>query len=1002
MSGAATFSTSGSVGQGPRDRPPLIGAAPVRYATARPSEPAPPMPGALIFHEVDPGTGYWVATTDDPVRLQGGSGREPGRRCPSGPSTTANTWSRASPTSRPGTARPCRRRCLPGPVEDGPLPDGGRVLGLRPVDRAPTCSGRTRRPPTDRRRRPVRPVPPSLLRLQRTGPTSSMMALAMGCAVVAVNVRALGVPAGPTTSSSRSSSPTATTSSRRSRPSPGSGPPRRHGRALLPGNRPAVRRLDQPAVAGRDRSAVGHRRHRPGHLSPAGSFNVGFAGSWAEDVGKKAEAYGRGLGKSGVDAGDTTCADNQLFRGRTSTSPPRPAPSATTAEDGRPTQRVVVVDKIDVPVFLTGSFQDEQTGGRFLLLFEPLHRIPGHALHRHERCPPTAARRSTSPKWKTFLDLYVAGKLTDIPTPVRLFAPVIMDRIFQGRHRPPLPPRLALDRAGRAAYGQSPDQRPVRVGRRHHPTRGRRFRRSSPHHRVPPGTRPETSTWARRDHEHHRPTAASRAPVPTRRPASRSIRPLAERTTFTGDSGDIFHALPTTTGSRNPTVQPRCSCRRRSTKIRSSRVRPAGPVDPVLDQRRPGGDAVGGPPDGKRPSSRPGAARRAPQRWPRVDQPAAPALLLKSDAEPLEANTWTEARADCSLFAHIVRAGSRIRPRCTPRRRPSPLELRDRRATRRRHDRRRPLRRAPLTPGDAAVARAVDRHAVPAAPPAVPGAADSRVGPSSPTRTPRPTTDERGGRRRGPVAGRPGAGRVAVPTSTCATNWPCVWNGTCRQPPGLSSADHQVLVHLSGDRRGSGPACRAVPHPALAAEPPVAPADPDGRRGLVERLECHEGTVGGRSWPPDPAGRSAIVSAAPGHVRDLRDLLIEPPSSDGFRSWETWLDGCSTPCPKSPPAPPGPARGTGRAERSNRSDSSTFGPNGHGRQYGLRVSPRRAARTRWPVTEAINSKSLSTCRTLRSVSSAVAAISRSGTEGALWCLARTAPAGVRCGLRSSA
>ena len=35
--------------------------------------------------------------------------------------------------------------------------------------------------------------------------------------------------------------------------------------------------------------------------------------------------------------------------------------------------------------------------------------------------------------------------------------------------------------------------------------------------------------------------------------------------------------------------------------------------------------------------------------------------LLKSDAEPLEANTWTEARVEVFPFAHIVRAGSRIR-----------------------------------------------------------------------------------------------------------------------------------------------------------------------------------------------------------------------------------------------------------------------------------------------------------------------------------------------------
>ena len=98
---------------------------------------------------------------------------------------------------------------------------------------------------------------------------------------------------------------------------------------------------------------------------------------------------------------------------------------------------------------------------------------------------------------------------------------------------------------------------------------------------------------------------------------------------------------------------------------------------------------------------------------------------------------------------------------------------------------------------------------------------------------------------------------------------------------GLSSADYQVLVHLSetdGDRARPVELCRTLRWQQSRLSHQLTRME---RRGLVERLECHEDGRGS-IVALTPAGRSAIESAAPGHVRDLRDLLIEPLGRDGF------------------------------------------------------------------------------------------------------------------------
>ncbi|MHB1139812.1 MAG: CocE/NonD family hydrolase, partial [Microthrixaceae bacterium] len=114
-----------------------------------------------------------------------------------------------------------------------------------------------------------------------------------------------------------------------------------------------------------------------GVLAPGGVFNEGFALTWADEVLSAAEPYGQGWEQDVVDAGDETCAQNQLLRGQNVDAVEKaqqyPFYDPEVADPLNPS---LFAEDIEVPVFLTGSFQDEQTGGRFPLLFDEFTNAP--------------------------------------------------------------------------------------------------------------------------------------------------------------------------------------------------------------------------------------------------------------------------------------------------------------------------------------------------------------------------------------------------------------------------------------------------------------------------------------------------------------------------------------------------------------------------------------------------------------------------------------------------
>jgi hypothetical protein len=171
-----------------------------------------------------------------------------------------------------------------------------------------------------------------------------------------------------------------------------------------------------------------------GTLDPGGIFNNGFALSWAQDRQHDAEAApasGQSWAGRRINAGDATCADNQRLRGQ--------APNVLQMiEDNKywtdrvaaPLAPELFVHKINVPVFLAGAWQDEQTGAYFANLFDDFTGTD----HAYFTATNGSHTDPLSPwifeRWYEFLSIYVAHKVPSLPPAAPLILSVIGSSVF--------------------------------------------------------------------------------------------------------------------------------------------------------------------------------------------------------------------------------------------------------------------------------------------------------------------------------------------------------------------------------------------------------------------------------------------------------------------------------------------------------------------------------------------------------------------------------------------
>ena len=156
---------------------------------------------------------------------------------------------------------------------------------------------------------------------------------------------------------------------------------------------------------------------------PGGIRNSGFARAWITERMEEARPAPRGgqpYARALVRAGDRHCRANQRLRLQT-----QDALEIIERNEFRTPSIFAYrspgawMSRIEVPTFLVGQFQDEQTGGHFAESLQQLERNPKvwitlqNGVHVDSLGPDTVTR------WIEFLELYVAGEIPSIPDAIR-------------------------------------------------------------------------------------------------------------------------------------------------------------------------------------------------------------------------------------------------------------------------------------------------------------------------------------------------------------------------------------------------------------------------------------------------------------------------------------------------------------------------------------------------------------------------------------------------------
>jgi hypothetical protein len=198
--------------------------------------------------------------------------------------------------------------------------------------------------------------------------------------------------------------------------------------------------------------------------APGGIFNDGFAVEWITGVLNAADPYGQGWEQGRVDAGDTICEENQLLHGQKRNLVDEARKNAYYTDDiAGPLNPTAFVGEIDVPVFLAGGWQDEQTGPFFFTLLDQFKSAPLARFTTYNGVHADALAPHALVEWKTFLDMYVAREMIGINENVRTLAPILFQNVFKASLQIP-PDRFthyATYEEAKAAYEAEPPLRAI-------------------------------------------------------------------------------------------------------------------------------------------------------------------------------------------------------------------------------------------------------------------------------------------------------------------------------------------------------------------------------------------------------------------------------------------------------------------------------------------------------------------------------------------------------------
>jgi uncharacterized protein len=405
-------------------------------------------------------------------------------------------------------------------------------------------------------------------------------------------------------------------------------------------------------------------------LYPGGILNTGFAVNWAKDRVQQAKPYGQAWSKQRADAGDATCAANQGLRLQNpdllQLIDERPYYDPEVSDLNNPT---TFVGKIDVPVFLAGAWQDEQTGGHFPAFLDDFTSSPRldatmvNGLHTE-----SLASLAIFARYVEFLDLFVAKKAPDL-SGAAIVAPILAGSVtgVQGLQLPPSRFQGMTYEQALAAYEAAP---PVRILFEEGAADGQvpgsplpRYEASFPSWPIPSAA---TTSWYLGADGALQPSTQTETPGAAGTVTSYTSEPTAVPPTFySGDPSAIWQAdvtwdwRPLPDGTAATWITPPLAA--------DTVVVGPGSMDVWLRSSAPDTDlevtVSEVRPDGQEVYVQSGWLRASHRT---LDQTKSTELRpvhthLEADASPLPAGELTPVRVELFPFAHAFRAGSRLR-----------------------------------------------------------------------------------------------------------------------------------------------------------------------------------------------------------------------------------------------------------------------------------------------------------------------------------------------------
>ncbi|MCA9635992.1 MAG: CocE/NonD family hydrolase, partial [Myxococcales bacterium] len=379
---------------------------------------------------------------------------------------------------------------------------------------------------------------------------------------------------------------------------------------------------------------------------------------------EEAAPYGQGWTRDQADGGDVRCADNQQLRLQNpDLLADIEANAFWTDEIAADLAPRLFVDRITVPTFVAGAWQDEQTGGQFTGLWEgafesaPITRYTGYnGVHADGYTPDILI------EWHNFLSFYVRGEIPEIPPLVRTLAPLLFESYFGAALEIP-PDRFLMSGSFDQALASYEAEEDVRIlfEAGAHPDEDPGLPRSSWEIHLP--SWPAPGLTPRRWYFSPKGLLVDTPPDPDGGSADYVFNPALAKTTSL-PSGDVNKSLPPYQWAHDapgeaavfisdPLAEDTVMVGPGSVDLWIRSTATEADLEVNLSEVRPDGKEIYVQSGWLRASHR-GLAPESTELRPIHTH-------LAEDAAPLVPGEWIQARVELFPFAHAFRAGSSIR-----------------------------------------------------------------------------------------------------------------------------------------------------------------------------------------------------------------------------------------------------------------------------------------------------------------------------------------------------